>query len=238
MKEGMRRKYPLGMDTVILDDGWHSEHDGPGYGYTGDWEVCTAKFPDMHAHVKRVHEIGMRYMLWFSVPFMGYHAQNWERFKDKTLFKVDRNACAVLDPRYPEVREYLIGIYEHAVREYDLDGLKLDFIDQFQNREHLPLTPAMDYACVQEATERLMTDVMERVRAVKPDIMIEFRQRYIGPGIRRFGNLFRVGDCASDIVSNRVGVTDIRLMGQKQATHADMLSWSHLKRLNTLHCRS
>lgn len=64
----------LGMETIILDDGWHSSHDAPGYGYTCDWEVCQEKFPDMRAHVQRVHDLGMKYMLWYSVPFIGYHA--------------------------------------------------------------------------------------------------------------------------------------------------------------------
>lgn len=180
----------------------------------------------MAAHVRRVHQLGMKYMVWFSVPFIGYHAENFTRFEGKLLRRVDRNECGVLDPRYPDVREYLIGIYEHAVRTYDLDGLKLDFIDQFEDRDHLPLHPEMDYACVQEATERLMTDVMERVRAIKPDIMIEFRQRYIGPAMHRFGNMFRVGDCASDIVMNRVCIADLRLLGGQTATHSDMLTWS------------
>ena len=217
----------LGMETVILDDGWHSEHDAPGYGYTGDWQVCTAKFPDMAEHVRRVHALGMKYMVWYSVPFIGYHAENFSRFEGKLLRRVDRNQCGVLDPRYPDVREYLIGIYEHAVRTYDLDGLKLDFIDQFEDRDHLPLHPEMDYACVQEATQHLMTEVMERLRAIKPDVMIEFRQRYIGPAMHSFGNMFRVGDCATDIVMNRVCSTDLRLIGGKTATHSDMLTWSH-----------
>lgn len=216
----------LGMAAVILDDGWHSAHDGPGYGYTGDWAVCREKFPDMRAHVAKVHALGMKYMLWFSVPFVGYHAQCWPRFQDKLLRRIDRNACGVLDPRYPDVRDYLIETYARAVREYDLDGLKLDFIDQFEDRDCLPLRPGMDYACVQEATQRLMTDVMERVRSIKPEAMIEFRQRYIGPAMHCFGNMFRVGDCASDIVSNRVGVTDLRLLSGSQAVHSDMLTWS------------
>lgn len=217
----------LGMETIILDDGWHSVHDAPGYGYTGDWQVCREKFPDMAAHVRRVHQLGMKYMVWFSVPFIGYHAEQFARFAGKLLRRVDRNECGVLDPRYPDVREYLIGIYTHAVQAYDLDGLKLDFIDQFEDRDHLPLHPDMDCACVQEATERLMTDVAASVRAIKPDIMIEFRQRYIGPAMHRFGNMFRVGDCASDIVMNRVCIADLRLMGGRTATHSDMLTWSN-----------
>ena len=216
----------LGMDTVIVDDGWQSEHDGPGYGHTGDWNVCVEKFPDIAGHVRRVHALGMKYMLWYSVPFIGYHAKNFARFEKKLLRRIERNECGVLDPRYPDVREYLIGIYEHAVRAYGLDGLKLDFIDQFEDVEHTPLQPEMDYACVQAAAERLLQDVTERLRAIRPQIMIEFRQRYIGPEMHRFGNMFRVGDCASDIVMNRVCIADLRLMGDGAATHSDMLTWN------------
>ena len=217
----------LGMDTVIVDDGWQSEHDGPGYGHTGDWNVCAQKFPDMAGHVRRVHALGMKYMLWYSVPFIGYHAANFARFEKKLLRRVERNECGVLDPRYPDVREYLVGVYERAVRAYGLDGLKLDFIDQFEDVEHVPLQPGMDYASVQEAAERLLRDATERLRAIRPEIMIEFRQRYIGPAMHRFGNMFRVGDCASDIVMNRVCIADLRLMGGGAATHSDMLTWNH-----------
>ena len=217
----------LGMEGIILDDGWHSANDGPGYGFTGDWEVCQRKFSDMRAHVAKVRDLDMKYMVWYSVPFVGYYSKCWPRFKDKLLRRIDRNSCGVLDPRYPDVREYIISTYEKAVREYNLDGLKLDFVDQFENRDNIPMNLDMDYACVQEAADRLLTDVMERLRAIKPDIMIEFRQRYIGPAMHRFGNMFRVGDCASDIVSNRVGVTDLRLMCGSQAVHADMLTWNN-----------
>lgn len=215
----------LGMDAIIVDDGWQTADGSGGYGYTGDWEVYPGKIPNMAKHVKKVHEAGMKYILWFSVPFVGYFSKNWERFKDKILCKVERNNTGVLDPRYPDVREYLIGIYEKALMEYDLDGFKLDFIDRFKMMPDDKVKPEMDYHCIQEATERLMTDVMRRLKAIKPEIMIEFRQRYIGPGMRRFGNIFRVSDCPSDITTNRVGITDLRLISGNTAVHSDMITW-------------
>lgn len=215
----------LGMDTIIVDDGWQTADGSGGYGYTGDWEVYPGKIPNMAEHVKKVHQAGMKYILWFSVPFVGYFSKNWERFKDKIICKVERNNTGVLDPRYPDVREFLIGIYEKALREYDLDGFKLDFIDRFKMMPDDQVKPGMDYDCIQEATERLMTDVMKRLKAIKPEIMIEFRQRYIGPGMRRFGNIFRVSDCPSDITTNRVGITDLRLISGSTAVHSDMVTW-------------
>ena len=227
------RAKALGMDAIIIDDGWQTadgldgEGGAGGYRYTGDWEICEAKFPDFKAFVKKIHDTGMKAILWFSVPFLGYGSQNWEKYKDKIIYKVNRNGAGVLDPRYTEVREFLISTYERFLRDYDLDGFKLDFIDRFHMTPEDQVKPGMDYDCIQEATDRLMTDVMERLRSIKPDILIEFRQKYIGPAMRRFGNLFRVSDCPCDITTNRVGIADLRLMSGSTAVHSDMVVWNN-----------
>ena len=83
----------------------------------------------------------------------------------------------------------------------------------------------MDYADVQEALDVLLTEVMEELTSVRPDILIEFRQRYIGPQIRKYGNLLRVSDCPGSGISNRVGIVDLRLLSGKTAVHSDMLMW-------------
>ncbi len=216
----------LGMKTIIVDDGWQTSDGQRGYGYCGDWEPTPEKIPDMAAHVKKVHELGMKYMLWYGVPFVGKHSKHWEAFKDKTLVYHANHEAAVLDPRYPEVREYLISTYERGLREWDLDGFKLDFIDSFSPSASAPApNDQMDYVLVEDAVVRLMTDVMNRLKAIKPEILIEFRQSYIGPAMRTYGNMFRVGDCPNDPISNRVGVVDLRLLSGNTAVHSDMLMW-------------
>ena len=67
---------------------------------------------------------------------------------------------------------------------------------------------------------------MERLKKEKQDILIEFRQRYIGPSIRRYGNIFRVCDCPDSGISNRVGIVDLRLLSGNTAVHSDMLMWN------------
>ena len=66
---------------------------------------------------------------------------------------------------------------------------------------------------------------MNRLRAIKPEIMIEFRQRYTGPAMRKYGNMFRAADCPYDAVSNRIRTIDVRLLAGNTAVHADMLMW-------------
>ena len=71
-------------------------------------------------------------MIWYSVPFLGEKSENLNRFKEMTLYHIPELQTYCLDPRFPEVREFLISTYEKAVREWDIDGVKLDFIDSFK----------------------------------------------------------------------------------------------------------
>lgn len=226
IEEECRLASAMGFKTIIVDDGWQTMDNNRGYAYCGDWEVAEGRFPDFAAHVKKVHQMGMKYMIWYSVPYVGKKAKVWERFQDKLLCYSERQQAGVLDPRYPEVREFLIENYEHAVRDWDLDGLKLDFIDEIYFREGTPeYQKGMDYANVQEALEVMMREISRRLTALKPNILIEFRQRYIGPNMRSFGNMFRVGDCPNSGITNRVGVADLRLTSGDTAVHSDMLMW-------------
>ena len=119
----------LGIKSVIIDDGWQTDNSERGYAYCGDWEPYEGKFPDMASHVKRVHDIGMKYILWYSVPFVGTFTKAYDEFKGMFLRANSRPNEYVLDPRYKEVRDYLISVYKNALINWNLDGFKLDFID-------------------------------------------------------------------------------------------------------------
>ncbi|KYG77145.1 glycoside hydrolase family 36 protein [Roseivirga echinicomitans] len=215
----------LGTDAVIVDDGWQTLDGNRGYAYTGDWE--PDRIPDMKGFVDGVHATGMKFILWYSLPFMGENAKNFERFKGKYLFYWNGQGTWIMDPRYPEVREYIINTYEKALDDWGLDGFKLDFIGRFSAQADTDLTArnGRDFASVNEATDHLMTEVMNRLKAKKPDIMIEFRQPYIGPLMRKFGNMLRGTDVPNNAVANRVETTTLRIMAGNTAVHADMFIW-------------
>ena len=223
-----REAVKLGMKTIIVDDGWQTADNNRGYAYCGDWRVAPVRIKDMAAHVKRVQDMGMKYMLWYSVPFVGEHSQAYECFKGK--FLGPSHGAFVLDPRFPEVREYLISTYETALREWNLDGFKLDFIDSFRIKGTDPAIAenyaGRDIKSVPEAVDVLMKGVLARLQAIKPDILIEFRQNYIGPAIRQYGNMFRASDCPGDMQNNRIRIANLRLTSGTTAVHADMIEWN------------
>jgi len=125
------------------------------------------------------------------------------------------------------VRRHVIETYRSAVREWGVDGFKFDFLGRFvANAETvLEATDSRDIASVNDATDRLMTDIMTEVRTLEPDVMIEFRQPYIGPLMRKYGNMFRAGDSPNAATDNRVRTIDLRLLSGTTAVHSDMVMW-------------
>ena len=216
------------MDTVIVDDGWQCADNSRGYDYCGDWEVCTEKMGNMKELVDRVHATGMKFMLWYSVPWMGKLSKNYERFSTMLLDGNYTSRWAALDPRYKEVRDFIVGIYKNAVLDWGLDGLKLDFIDSFSLAgKSLEPDPRRDISSLEEAVDILMKEVADTLTAINPEILIEFRQTYVGPTIRKYGNMMRVYDCPADAIRNRMESVTLRYTCGKTAVHSDMLLWNY-----------
>ncbi len=223
-----RASKEIGLETVIIDDGWQTDDNNRGYAYCGDWQVAPKKMGDMAELIEKIHSIGMKVILWYSVPFMGIYTEKYKEFEgmflecsgdDKTFFG--------LDPRYKKVREYLVSIYKNAVKDWKLDGLKLDFIDSFVLKgKSLEYDEKRDFQSLEDAIHALMTDIRSTLVAINPEIMIEFRQSYVGPSIRKYGNMLRVGDCPCDILKNRIGIINLRLTSGKTAVHSDMIMWN------------
>ena len=71
-----------------------------------------------------------------------------------------------------------------------------------------------------------MKDVLARLRRIRPDVLVEFRQAYMGPAILQYGNMMRAADCPADPCANRKRICDLRLTSGKAAVHSDMLVWS------------
>ena len=227
LEEEARLAASLGMQTMILDDGWQKVDSRTFSSATGDWMPVPSRVPDMKAHVAAVHKAGLKYMLWLAVPFMGDEAKNYPRFKDMLLKKGD---TGILDPRFPEVREYLISTYERVVGEWGFDGVKLDFIDSFVLPKDDPAAKdnyaGRDYRSLPDAVDRLMKDVLTRLKKINPDVLVEFRQHYMGPAILQYGNMMRAADCPADPTANRKRICDLRLTSEGIAVHSDMLVWS------------
>ncbi len=225
--EELKLAKEYGMKTVIVDDGWQTLDNNRGYAFCGDWE--PEKLTDIKELVEDVHALGMKYMMWYSVPFVGRSTKAWQKFDGKFLDKYDENQrWCVFDVRYPDVRDYLITLYENAIKDWKLDGLKLDFIDLLTltkwSREP---DDEMDFESLEDAICAFVKEAKERLLKLNPDVLIEFRQAYMGPIMSAYGNMIRVADCPADPIKNRVGSIDLRLTAGNTPVHSDMLMWHY-----------
>ncbi len=218
----------LGCKVVIIDDGWETP-DRDGYGRAGDWNVSPNKFPDMKGTVRRVHAMRMKFMLWFATPFLGKRSPAYDRWKSMLLPGHEDRPFGVIDPRFPQIREYLSDCTQRLVRDFDLDGIKIDFIDSMIPAPGVPdrTGDGSDTPCIAQGVERFLTLIRDKVTAIKPDAMFEFRQAYIGPRMRRYTNMLRSSDCALGAIQNRVQTVDLRLTAGSSAVHSDMFMWNH-----------
>lgn len=223
LEEECKLAYDLGYKAIIIDDGWQTNDGNRGYDFTGDW--LPERLSKTKEFVAKIHKIGMKVGFWYSVPFCGEKSEAYKRFEGKFLTKTHRWA-PVFDPRYPDVRAYLINIYKSALVDWNLDGFKLDFIDDFKwYPETKPKNDEMDFYSINDAVDRLLTDVITTLKAIKPNVFIEFRQKYVGPAMRKYGNMFRAFDCPGDATMNRIRIADIKMLAGNTAVHSDMITW-------------
>ncbi len=215
----------MGFEAIIIDDGWQTKDNNRGYDYTGDWR--PEHFEDFGRLVRNIQDIGLKVGVWYSVPFCGTKSEAYKRFKGKFLTENHRWA-PVFDPRFPEVREYLVNTYLQAARDWNLDGFKLDFIDDFKSypETSFDLSDGKDLLSINAAVDILLTEVHAELQKINPEIFIEFRQKYTGPAMRKYGNMLRAFDCPGDYTMNRVRIADIKMLAGNTAVHADMVKWN------------
>lgn len=221
-----------GMNTVIIDDGWQtpviSQREN-AYITAGDWETYTPKFPDIRGLVDSLHKQDMKVILWVATPFIGSESKHFDFFNGRFLYNNrDDGTVMVADPRYADIRKWYVDFLTDRMKKWTLDGFKLDFIDCFRLTDESSTDyENMDYPDLGEAITVLLDEITSALRAINPDVMIEYRQKYIGPSMQKSGNLFRVEDCAYGAMFNRINGIDLRLAAPQSAIHSDMLMWDY-----------
>ena len=106
---------------------------------------------------------------------------------------------------------------ERVMREGELDGLKVDFLDS--------IAPSLREPAGRIVME-FIRSLVRRVRTVKPDALLEFRQPYSNCCMIPYGTQFRAGDVPFDYLENFRRIASIRLcMGDRVPVHADPAYW-------------
>lgn len=214
----------LGLGSVFVDDGWQRLAFGRGYGGCGDWLPDTDKFPDLSGFSASVQEHGAGVVLWIAPLLLGPDSEVFNTLSAYAPHWVDHLRCYVLDPRHRQVREHLAATCVRLVVDYDLAGLKIDFLDDAMVYRGTDSTGDLDD--VGHAMQALLQLIRAELAAAgREELAIEFRQPYVSPAIAAYGQILRAADCPGDAVVNRRRTIDSRLLSVGQVVHGDMLMW-------------
>lgn len=219
----------LGFKTLIIDDGWcfdemkrvSPETALTWYEWIGDWNLSVRKFPDFENHRQRVRAMGMKYLFWTAPFLIGRKSEFITQYPASARTPYD-NGSYVIDGLNEEGMSAQLEKMKHVLRDYKLDGLKVDFLDVIHSNTETPKG---------RAVMKFVRELASGLREVKPDALIEFRQRYATPGMTAYGTQFRAGDVPFDFIDNFQRIGQIRIsMGDRIPVHADPVYW-HPKEL-------
>jgi alpha-galactosidase len=214
----------LGFRTWITDDGWFIEKGQfANYSRAGDWLPNTRKFPDFKSHVRMVQDQGFRYILWVSPFMVGKDSDAARRYAHLLTTGPEHLGFNNLSPWHAETRHVIGNLLERLVRDYNLDGLKIDFLDAVAIDS--VRKEGADDATLGESFYHLLKDVTARLLSINPDLLIEFRNTYANLASRSYANIYRSSDVPINFSLNRWQAVMLRLLTPDRAIHMDPALW-------------
>ena len=167
----------LGMEMLVLDDGWFGCRDDDTTSL-GDW-ICNEK--KLGCSLKelsdRIHALGLRFGLWFEPEMISLDSDLYRAHPDWALTDPGRDPMVsrhqlVLDMGRADVQDYLFDKISAVLRDARIEYVKWDFNRSAANVYSRAL-PADRQG---EAAHRFMLGtyrLLERLTEAFPDVMIE-----------------------------------------------------------------
>ncbi len=188
----------LGIRTIVIDASWFQlkNTDTGATWESGDYRMNETFFPDFRGLARRVHAEGMRIMLWCAPLFVGEHAKKRKLLAPYCTWD-GTTRTIILCPFCEESKAHARELAERMMRDYDLDGLKLDFMDQLNTP---CVDPAHDHGDGNHGAAMIefMRALRDAILGVKPDAAIEYRISYSNLTTLPFANCHRGNDAPYD----------------------------------------
>ena len=167
----------LGVDMLVLDDGWFGKRDGDCSGL-GDWFVNEKKIGcGLGRLAEKIKGMGMKFGLWFEPEMVSedselYRAHPEWAIQIPSKKPVRSRYQLVLDMTNPEVREYIFEAISNILNSADISYVKWDM-----NRSicdwHTPCLPAENQGEMPHRYILGLYELLERLTNAFPDVLFE-----------------------------------------------------------------
>lgn len=165
-----------GFGTVVLDASWFKRPDAAMHRVAGVYRADAPALPDLRALSRRLHDQGLRLMLWCAPHFLGFRSSLRAAMSPYCIHD-SKSRSYLLCPSCPQSIAHVRTLTERLMRDYELDGLKLDFLDTVEPRcidkkhPHVDGDPGLSML-------KLMAAARDGMLSVKADAAIEYRVSY------------------------------------------------------------
>jgi len=173
--------------SVLVDDGWQSLVQmkiDTAYSYDEN------SFKTMSLFKKKCSDMGLPLYLWYSIPFIGGNPVVLKKFDGKYIRYRAPRQMYVLDPRYSDVRKYLVSTYANFLSTWNFDGYWFDFLKGFYPKEGAVIDPdkGRDFVSIDLAVDTLYSDMKTRLNAIKPNFFMGQIFSVVGPNLVSYQN--------------------------------------------------
>jgi alpha-galactosidase len=177
MEELARVGKELGLELLVLDDGWFGKRDNDKSSL-GDWFVDRNKLPQgMPDLVSRVKQQGLEFGLWFEPEMVSPDSELYRAHPDWCLHvpgrrRTEARQQLILDYSRQDVRDYIVTVITDILASSPITYVKWDMNRNMTEIGSAQLPPERQ----RETAHRYMLglyEVMERITSAFPNVLFE-----------------------------------------------------------------
>ena len=167
----------LGLDMLVLDDGWFGKRDDDNSGL-GDWFVNEKKLGcTMKELVDRVNALGLKFGIWLEPEMVSEDSDLYRTHPDWVLQIPGREPNRsrnqlVLDLSRKEVREYMKKFIDDTLSCANISYVKWDMNRSVDN-VYSAADPTLSQGAVRHKYVLGLYEVMEDMLTRHPDLLLE-----------------------------------------------------------------
>ncbi len=167
----------IGVDTMVLDDGWFGKRISDNAGL-GDWVENPDRLPDgIDGLAKKVNALGMRFGLWFEPEMVNPDSDLYRAHPDWIIHTKGRASSHTrnqytLDLSRKDVCEYIIDSVSSILKKANIEYVKWD-MNRYMSEVGSALLPADRQGEVMHRYMLGLYYVLESITQAFPNILFE-----------------------------------------------------------------
>jgi alpha-galactosidase len=167
----------IGVDTMVLDDGWFGSRNDDKAGL-GDWYENPEKLPGgLKSLAEKINALGMRFGLWFEPEMVNPDSELYRNHPDWVLHTKDRDSHLTrwqltLDLSRTDVCDYIIDSVCGVLEKANIEYVKWD-MNRYMTEVGSAILPADRQGEVMHRYMLGLYYVLEKITARFPNVLFE-----------------------------------------------------------------